>query len=87
MFQVVGERVVSGSYDHLVKVWALASGECLRTLAGHQEPVLTVAFDDDKIISGAADKTIKVGGEEVVKGCWGKVVVDNRLECKYGIRG
>lgn len=61
IFQVVGERVVSGSYDHLVKVWALASGECLRTLAGHQEPVLTVAFDDDKIISGAADKTIKVG--------------------------
>ncbi|MPC17530.1 F-box/WD repeat-containing protein 7 [Portunus trituberculatus] len=57
--QVVGERVVSGSYDHLVKVWALSSGECLRTLAGHQEPVLTVAFDDDKIISGAADKTIK----------------------------
>lgn len=52
--------MVSGSYDHLVKVWALASGECLRTLAGHQGPVLTVAFDKDKIISGAADKTIKV---------------------------
>lgn len=75
MFQVVGERVVSGSYDHLVKVWALASGECLRTLAGHQEPVLTVAFDDDKIISGAADKTIKVGGEGVRGlGCPGKLM-------------
>lgn len=52
--------MVSGSYDHLVKVWALATGECLRTLAGHQAPVLTVAFDVNKIISGAADKTIKV---------------------------
>lgn len=58
--QVDGERVVSGSYDHLVKVWALATGECLQTLAGHQAPVLTVAFDANKIISGAADKTIKV---------------------------
>lgn len=58
--QVDGERVVSGSYDHLVKVWALASGECLRTMAGHQAPVLTIAFDQDKIISGAADNTIKV---------------------------
>lgn len=52
--------MVSGSYDHLVKVWALASGECLRTMAGHQAPVLTIAFDQDKIISGAADNTIKV---------------------------
>ena len=52
--------VVSGSYDHTIKLWTLLTGACQQTLRGHTGPVLTVAFDKNKIISGAADKTIKV---------------------------
>ena len=30
-----GRRVVSGSYDKTLKVWDVATGECVATLEGH----------------------------------------------------
>ena len=30
-----GDRIVSASVDHTLKVWSLTSGECLQTLRGH----------------------------------------------------
>ena len=32
-------RVVSGSDDKTLKVWGVATGECVATLKGHSEPV------------------------------------------------
>ncbi|XZN92415.1 MAG: WD40 repeat domain-containing protein [Microcoleus sp.] len=54
--------IVSGSWDHTVKVWDLRTGQELRTLRGHNTSVLSVAVTPDgkKVISGSADNTIKV---------------------------
>ena len=34
-----GRRVVSGSEDKTLKVWDVATGECVATLEGHSESV------------------------------------------------
>ena len=34
-----GRRVVSGSKDNTLKVWDVATGECLATLEGHSSTV------------------------------------------------
>lgn len=54
--------IVSGSWDHTVKVWDLRTGQELRTLRGHNSSVLSVAVTPDgkKVISGSGDNTIKV---------------------------
>ncbi|MFN6275710.1 MAG: WD40 repeat domain-containing protein, partial [Microcystis sp.] len=43
-------------------MWDLVTGQQLLTLTGHQDDVLSLAItpDGEKIISGSADKTIKV---------------------------
>ena len=34
-----GRRVVSASYDNTLKVWDVATGECVATLRGHSSNV------------------------------------------------
>ena len=34
-----GRRVVSASYDNTLKVWDVATGECVATLKGHLDGV------------------------------------------------
>ena len=57
-----GKTIVSGSRDHTVKVWDLATDRELRTLKGHTDSVDAVAVTPDgcTIISGSRDKTVKV---------------------------
>lgn len=54
------EKVVSGSYDNTLKIWSLKSGECSHTLRGHIAHVLCLQFHCNTLVSGSADKTIKV---------------------------
>ncbi|UYV76441.1 hypothetical protein LAZ67_14000406 [Cordylochernes scorpioides] len=61
--QVDEDKVVSGSYDHTLKVWDLRTGLCRETLVGHEGAVLCLQFDTTKIVSGSGDKTIKVWKE------------------------
>ncbi len=54
-----GTRLVSGSDDEAVKVWAMEAGAswaCARTLVGHAEKVKTLATWQGKVLSGSEDK-------------------------------
>jgi F-box/WD-40 domain protein 7 len=53
-------KLISGSDDYSIKVWNLETGECLRTLKGHEDSVTCFEFLDEKLISGSWDGTIKI---------------------------
>jgi hypothetical protein len=39
--------LVSGGSDHMVRLWDVATGQCLWTFAGHQEGITDVGFNPD----------------------------------------
>jgi WD40 repeat protein len=61
-FSPDGRTVASGSLDHSVKLWDVASGRELRTLSGHSDWVYSVAFSPDghKLASGSRDHSVKL---------------------------
>ncbi|KAF6525344.1 hypothetical protein HZS61_011139 [Fusarium oxysporum f. sp. conglutinans] len=62
LFSQDGKLIASGSYDHTVKIWNVATGEEERTLKGHTDFVNSVVLSKDNklIASGSRDKTIKI---------------------------
>jgi len=52
--------MLTGSYDHTIKMWNTDTCECIRTLEGHSRCVRALQFDENKIISGSMDKTIRI---------------------------
>jgi WD40 repeat protein len=61
-FSPDGRTLASGGADARVKLWDVASGRELRTLAGHPYHVNSVAFSPDgrTLASGSDDKTVKL---------------------------
>jgi F-box and WD-40 domain protein CDC4 len=57
-----GNTLVSGSYDHTVRVWKISTGECRWRLTGHAAKVYSVVYDVDKdrCFSGSMDHCVKV---------------------------
>lgn len=57
-----GDVIISGSNDCKIKVWDASTGECLRTLAGHELLVRTLSYEplSGRLVSGSYDRTIKV---------------------------
>jgi WD40 repeat protein len=57
-----GRTALSGSFDSTLKLWEVATGNTLRTFAGHTNIVLSVAFSPDgrTALSGGADKMLKL---------------------------
>lgn len=52
---------ISGSHDGSIKMWDVRSKIPLSTLpAQHEGKVLCLAWDNDNIVSGGADKVIKI---------------------------
>ena len=45
--------LVSGSYDHTIKVWNIKRNLCLSTLRGHTEWVSSVQLDEGHILSSS----------------------------------
>lgn len=53
-------KIVSGSRDHLIKIWDSLTQECRFTLKGHGASVLCLEYDDEILISGGSDKVVLV---------------------------
>ncbi|CCH41802.1 putative WD repeat-containing protein [Wickerhamomyces ciferrii] len=57
-----GNLVVSGSYDHTVRVWDLKERKCKFTLQGHSDRIYSTLLDleRNRCISASMDSSIKV---------------------------
>jgi WD40 repeat protein len=66
-FSPDGNKIVSGSFDHSVRVWDVKTGKQLRELQGHTGSVTSVAFspDGNKIVSGSEDQSVQVWDAEM----------------------
>lgn len=56
------DTLVSGSYDHTVRVWKISTGETVHQLRGHDQKVYSVVLDNARrrCISGSMDNTVKI---------------------------
>src|SRR6266481_984704 len=61
-FSPDGKRIVTGGYDHLVKVWSGVDGHLLVSLTGHTEEVLKGCFSPDGrlIATASSDHTARI---------------------------
>ncbi|WP_242060045.1 NB-ARC domain-containing protein [Oscillatoria sp. FACHB-1407] len=61
-FSPTASVLASGSSDHTIKLWDLATGQCLQTLRGHTSRVWSVVFSPDgkTLASSSDDHTIKL---------------------------
>ena len=60
-FSPNGKIIASASYDHIIRLWDVNSGMCLKELKGHEDYVLSVCFNSDgtSLLSASQDKTIR----------------------------
>lgn len=61
-FNKDGTQVLSGSYDHTIRIHGLKSGKTLKEFRGHSSFVNAVLYSNDnsQIISASSDGTVKV---------------------------
>ena len=61
-FSPDGKTALSGSEDHTVRLWDLATGREIRKFEGHSAAVNSVAFSPDgkTALSGSEDKTVRL---------------------------
>jgi F-box and WD-40 domain protein CDC4 len=57
-----GDTLISGSYDHTVRVWKISNGDLLHRLVGHTQKVYSVVLDHarNRCISGSMDNLVKI---------------------------
>ncbi|KAH0562720.1 hypothetical protein GP486_002613 [Trichoglossum hirsutum] len=52
--------MLTGALDSHIRLWDVATGQCLRTFFGHVEGIWALAADTLRVISGAEDCMVKV---------------------------
>ena len=62
--------LISGSDDHGIRVWDVATGRCEGTLAGHRETVSCLAVSGDRLVSGSYDRMVRVWRMEGAVSTW-----------------
>jgi len=62
VFSPDSQHLASGSRDETIKIWNVATGQCLQAWKGHTDWVYSVAFSPDgqRLASGSTDETIRV---------------------------
>lgn len=60
-FDEISNRIYSSSLDTTIKIWDIRKNDKeIRTLVGHSFGVNSIAFDQEKLISGSKDSSIKI---------------------------
>jgi WD40 repeat protein len=61
-FSPDGTNIVSASEDDTVRVWSVATGDCVQALEGHSKRVWSAQFSPDgtNIVSASGDQTVRV---------------------------
>ena len=55
------KKLITTSFDNIIKVWDLNKPKCLKRLIGHTDTIITFEFSSNGyLISGSQDKTLKV---------------------------
>lgn len=56
------KKILFSNPDKFIKLWDLETGECLKTLEGHSNSVMSIALspDDQLLVSGSYDETAKL---------------------------
>ncbi|KAJ1974981.1 Mitochondrial fission protein [Dimargaris xerosporica] len=52
--------LVTGTWDGLVRMWDLRTGQCHRSLTGHQDAITSVALHGWSIVSGSLDHSVRI---------------------------
>jgi WD40 repeat protein len=57
-----GKLLATGSYDRVIILWEVATGQPIRTLKGHNGAIYDLDFDETGVViaSASADETIKI---------------------------
>jgi mitochondrial division protein 1 len=58
--QCFDAALACGTADGMVRLWDLRSGQVHRSLIGHTGPITSLQFDDTHIVTGGADRSIRV---------------------------
>ena len=58
--QCFDAALACGTADGMVRLWDLRSGQVHRSLVGHTAPVTCLQFDDTHIVTGSADRSVRV---------------------------